>query len=499
MVRGAAVFFALVLLAGGLQILPAWEYGRHAYRWTSFPDPLPWNVKVPYSVHSALSLQPSNVLGLIVPSMNGYTVVFMGATVIALVALSILGSFRNLYVRLFFTLGIGGLCLALGPYTPSHGVLYSLLPIVDKARTPFMGVVIINFSFSVLCAYGIDNLHEIVWRRRLAALLAIFGAGILALAIWVAITHMPARDERTILVGFYALATAGILAAPFSTPVLSRLLFALCLGQFAIVCGRDFLTSYGKEETRYLRKMTESADIVAFLRTRPQPLRVDVDENEIPYNFGDWYGVEQLTGYLASLSDNVYGQELHTERVQQLMGVGYYVGRTPKWAGQKAIFENSIGLKLFENQGTLARVRTVRQFKRLNAKYQLITFIANKDNDLSKTIPLLETPPQVGVCDGSEDKLQLLRDYSGTVLIRAKLQCRAMVVLADTNFPGWQVKVDGASARMYQPYGFLRGVAVDGGEHTIEMVYRPWSVIAGAAMSVLSGLVVLLLAWVDRR
>ena len=102
-------------------------------------------------------------------------------------------------------------------------------------------------------------------------------------------------------------------------------------------------------------------------------------------------------------------------------------------------------------------------------------------------------------CAGSGDDLGLVRDTGGKVQIRAKLQCRAMVILADTYFPGWEARVDGRPAKLYQPYGFLRGVVVDGGYHTIEMVYRPWSVMAGACMTLLSVFVVLLLIWVDRR
>ena len=48
-------------------------------------------------------------------------------------------------------------------------------------------------------------------------------------------------------------------------------------------------------------------------------------------------------------------------------------------------------------------------------------------------------------------------------------------------------------AKIWQPYGFLRGVVADGGDHTIEMTYRPWPVVAGGAMSMLSLFAALLL------
>jgi uncharacterized membrane protein YfhO len=67
-----------------------------------------------------------------------------------------------------------------------------------------------------------------------------------------------------------------------------------------------------------------------------------------------------------------------------------------------------------------------------------------------------------------------------------------MVILTDTWFPGWRATVDGKSAKIEAADGFLRGVTVEAGAHTIEMRYRPLSVYLGAALSLLAvGIVVL--------
>jgi uncharacterized membrane protein YfhO len=71
------------------------------------------------------------------------------------------------------------------------------------------------------------------------------------------------------------------------------------------------------------------------------------------------------------------------------------------------------------------------------------------------------------------------------VTIDASLNCRGMVILTDTWAPGWTASVDGEPARIEQAYGIVRGVVVDRGNHTIEMWYRPWSVVAGGAMTLL--------------
>ena len=75
------------------------------------------------------------------------------------------------------------------------------------------------------------------------------------------------------------------------------------------------------------------------------------------------------------------------------------------------------------------------------------------------------------------------------VRITANLQCRGMVILTDTWFPGWRAKVDGNTVEIYQAYGGVRGVMVDGGRHVIEMRYRPWSVFLGGALTLLAAVV----------
>ena len=126
-------------------------------------------------------------------------------------------------------------------------------------------------------------------------------------------------------------------------------------------------------------------------------------------------------------------------------------------------------------------------------------FISAPEVDLASKAALLEQPPATGACDGSLDDIRLIRHDSGRVTIRGKLQCKGMVILADTYFPGWTAYVDGQQTKIYEPYGCLRGVVVDGGDHTIEMVYRPWSVLAGGALSLLGLVTVLTLAWCERR
>ena len=79
------------------------------------------------------------------------------------------------------------------------------------------------------------------------------------------------------------------------------------------------------------------------------------------------------------------------------------------------------------------------------------------------------------------------------------MACRGMVILADTAYPGWAATVDGQPAKIYEPYGALRGVVVEKGSHVIEMKYRPTSVIAGFSLTAFGALAALGAALLTKR
>jgi hypothetical protein len=76
--------------------------------------------------------------------------------------------------------------------------------------------------------------------------------------------------------------------------------------------------------------MSQFADVVDFLRTRLRPVRVDVDHHEVHFTFGDVHGVEELVGYLGSLTDNTRALEWGSPRVDQLLALNTCSAKRPK-------------------------------------------------------------------------------------------------------------------------------------------------------------------------
>jgi len=77
-----------------------------------------------------------------------------------------------------------------------------------------------------------------------------------------------------------------------------------------------------------LYKLSENYDIAQFLKARGEPVRVDVDKAEIPYNFGDWFGVDQFGGYQPAVLKDIIAN-FSEAPVKNFLSVNYHVGRTP--------------------------------------------------------------------------------------------------------------------------------------------------------------------------
>jgi hypothetical protein len=75
---------------------------------------------------------------------------------------------------------------------------------------------------------------------------------------------------------------------------------------------------------------------------------------------------------------------------------------------------------------------------------------------------------------------------STRVKITADSPSPALVVLTDSNYPGWNAYVDGERTPLLEANYLFRGVAIRPGRHTIEFVYEPRSYAYGFAVTVAS-------------
>lgn len=156
---------------------------------------------------------------------------------------------------------------------------------------------------------------------------------------------------------------------------------------------------------------------------------------------------------------------------------------------------------IFKNTQVLPRAWLASRVEVLNEKTMLEVIrsgrLANGDLWDPLVTGLVETP--IDFDSDTKDSLaqvEITNREPNRVGVRVKSAARSLLVLSENHFPGWSVYVDGNSATLLRVDYNLRGVAVPAGEHRVEFVYRPGSVLLGLALS-LSALAVLLL-WLAR-
>ena len=87
------------------------------------------------------------------------------------------------------------------------------------------------------------------------------------------------------------------------------------------------------------------------------------------------------------------------------------------------------------------------------------------------------------------ETVEFVVDDDPKVVIRATLRSAGLLVLADVNYPGWKLYVDGKPTEILTTNRLMRGVPLSEGTHRIVFVYDPMSARMGMAISA-SGLVI---------
>jgi len=495
-----AAFWLVAGAAGALQILPAMEYGRLSVRWVGGPEPVTWGQKVPYTVLTDYGLQPASLLGILFPGLFVHSDPFLGVTLFTLALAGVALAWRHWPARAMAALALGGLVYSLSSYTALHGILYSLLPEIDKARSPSMAIVLFCFGAVMLAALGLDRLGDQPdnpWVPRLRNALVVFGALVFLLRLGLAKSKAfeQRADDGDLMIALAAV-LLGLLLHGWQTRnvtwpslcagALLLMMVEISNGGSAMLPHRTLAPAMGLYQSLQAHR-----DIAQFLRQQPGLRRVQIDDQLIPYNFGDWHGVHQDGGYLASLPLNIRQHGFHTRAARRLLGVAFAVGNRPTDFHQQELFTGASSLKVYGNPDVLPRAFSVHEVFRIADRRGAGDHLTQLEPELARKSFLDVDPPTLESC-ANPDQVAVRSHTPGRVVLDVNMACRGMVILADTYAPGWSATVDGQPTPIYEAYTLVRGVVAPAGAHTIDLVYRPRSVLLGAALLALASLAAVL-------
>ena len=493
-------FFGVVgvfaLLVGGLQMIPAIEYGQNAYRWVGTPEPVTLGDPVPYWAQHDQRLHPISLVGTVVPHAYLRANTFVGFFCLSMAVLAVALAWSDRWVRVYSFLGLGALVYGFGPFSMLHGWLYALVPFADKARSPSHAVFVFQFALFLLAAHGIDRFFAQPrqddgverWLRYIQYTLIAFGA-----VVWASVLHLAVQGKLTAEPGdqfILAAVVAFVLAAVIQGHRKRKLgqtaarlvLVLLMLFEMGSTRWFDVVHISDPNRTTVLPKLTEFRGAMDFLKEQPGPFRFEIKSDETLPNLGAWEGLEASDGYLASVSRNVYdfmGQDWTRGRL--LTNTVYTVSKERVRDAQVEVYSDPSGWKVFRNPDAHPRAWTVHGAE-----------------SISMPAGLAGSLPKGGQCEGREP-VESVKNTPHEIVATVSMQCPGFVIFADPYFPGWQAYLDGKRVPIYPAYGALRAIAVGAGRHRMEFFYRPRSVYVGAVLTALGLLTAVVLLIVARR
>lgn len=490
----AALSLVIMGLVSAAQMWPTMEFGRQSRRWVGTEIPMGWKDRVPYRVHTIYSLSPKGLAETVLPGSDTYgeTSPFTGAVAMALALMAAVTSWKDRRVRWTLALTLAAAVYALGAFTPLQGFLYAVIPNLEKARLPARALHLFNFGLAAMAAFGMEALltrKNETWSRRCANVLGIYGLFTLAVLAAGVLWRNHGDNPRAWISGFCAV--SGWVAVTvhgrriIGSRAVTVVLFGLVLTELtALVTPLMTYRGEGGSALKFAGNLSRFHDIGLFLKRQPGYPRAVVNDADVPVNLGDQEGFEMHQGYVAGVPEGLFRMELHLPRIQQLIGITHWVARHPERPEFQDVFTGSSGVKVFRVPGAMPRAWMVHRAESVSGFNQLNPRLTDPALDFRSTAVLIGTLPSLETCDG-EDTVNIVRKGPDRVTVAVKARCRGLLVVGDSYFPGWRVRVDGHPGTLLPVYGVLRGVVVPGGMHTVDMIYRPASVIAGISLSLL--------------
>jgi hypothetical protein len=494
----AALFFVFAFLIGAAQVLPSVEYGRIALRWVNAKDPVGWKEKVPYLIHERFSMNPVGVLGILIPELHVNFDPFLGPTIVALAIGAAIHCWANRLVRVLVVAGFAALLFSLGGFSPFQGVLYAVIPDLEKARSPSAAIFLFQLSAGALAAFGCDHLTSAAgeriggengWRKVAWGAWG-FAALIYAIltAVWLTQGERVFLQGRAALVALTAVGVGAVIVAlrrnTISRTAALTFLVVFTMIDLGTIVGYPWAST--ENGWNYVDTMRSEAGIVGFLRSQPGDSRVWVNRDDLQVNIGDWEGIEQFNGY-TSVPKNVF-QAGAFPQVHLLLGERYYISRKPGGPDDKEVYQDSSGIRVYSRSDAQPRVWTVHQSVGVKGREQLFAELGHPLEELKAKAVVTGSAPQLETCAGN-DSIRSLEQGQATVVVKLQMACNGMLILTDTFTPGWVGRVDGNPAKIYETYGAVRSIVVPAGEHRVEFRYRPTSVLLGVALTVLGTLI----------
>jgi hypothetical protein len=490
---------AIALGLGAAQLIPSFEYMQLSTR-----------AQMSFSRASGGFLF-SDLLALVLP---GLRVIYVGILPLILAILALVLKRRRETI-FWGIMAFLALLLSLGGRTFLFTLLYLFAPGFNLFQGQERALQVFSLAVAILAGYGTAILeHPMAHtaKHRYAAICcllrwATIGAVVLSiLAYWGTLLNPPESgdvsdllERSVLLVILLALGTAVLYLR------LRRRLRGWRLGLLLIpILVFDlFSLNLGQDLQRFrARDRFQPPPVVEFLQGQPAPFRV-WHERQLPGNYGVVWRLED-TGGISPLRLDRYQRFLNalpSDRARSLLNVQYaftweHVLPDGQLVEEYSDPEQDAYFYRIEETAPLAYVVYSAQIEADDTA--ALERLAVPDFDPRQQV-ILAQDPGFELPGAGSATVQILERLPNRLELEVDTDADGVLVLSEIDYPGWQATVDGRQAPILRANTVLRALPLRAGQHKVEMVFRPWIVFAGLAISVLILAVVLIAVPVLRR
>ncbi len=425
-------------------------------------------------------------------------------------AAAMLLTFRDRNTRAFFGLGLVGALMAAGGHTPFLGWALHVVPGASALRLP--------------SRYGL-------WLTT-----AILGAGALALS------REPTRPLIPLLLCFLAsmvgiswlgfqMAGARIGVASFVLTHVAFVAVAAALvglwcdrrprggslrlvgGALTALCALNWLWAISLEAPRYSdqgfqthdREVRMALDELHLFPGNGVPPRLSFNPGDVREDAGMIQGFGSYTGYANPFLARVWTY-LHVAAGIPLSGVDFI--QMPEPIYDKAPGFGSISLAgRFDHKG-----HSLEIFTRTDPRaYLVFDDVVSPDWETAERWMSVQRDfhhrayLETGVSDftphhGTTSSNAVITQFAPErISVRTQAPISGILVLAEAWYPGWEARVEGAPTPVFPVNGWMRGVIVPPGAHTVVYNFRQQHLGPGFALSLIAAALLLMMATMGTR
>ena len=219
-------------------------------------------------------------------------------------------------------------------------------------------------------------------------------------------------------------------------------------------------------------------------------LAFDLSSPSVIYEVSGHF-VPAKPAYLDSGTSSVIPESLDEAlKIFGMMNVKYILSTTKLPASQNAslVFSDENGgypTYIYENKLVLPRAYFVDQVDYQPDDDSAFSEVYSSAFDPSNSV-ILQTADKFQTLGLSKSSVDVTLYQDSEVDIKTQNKDAAILVLSDTNYPGWQAFIDGAATKIYWADYAYRAIYVPAGIHQIKFSYKPKSFEVGKSVTEIS-------------